>query len=141
LTRQNGVGPWINNTDSIDVQVRGNTVVDVPVTPYTFVRSATYQRNGTTITATANLQTVSTANPLESVRLYVFRTALVDDVNQNAIAVTQASAIPNAAQPVVMNVSVPAALAGLDAVYVRVGVKTAGVSELAYSPAEKIALR
>jgi hypothetical protein len=40
-----------------------------------------------------------------------------------------------------MNVTVPAALANLDAVYVRVGVKTAGVAELAYSPAEKIALR
>lgn len=141
LTRQNGVGPWINNTDSIDVQIRGNTVIDVPVTPYTIVRSATYQRNGTTITAAANVQTVSTANPLESVRLYVFRTALVDDVNQNAITVLEASAIPNITQPVVMNVTVPAALAGLEAVYVRVGVKTAGVTELAYSPAEKIALK
>lgn len=140
LTRQNG-GPWLNSPDSIDVQVRGNTVIDVPVTPYTFVKSATYQRNGTTITATANLQTVSTANPLESVRLYVFRTAMIDDVNQSARTITEASAIPNVNQPVVMNVTVPEALANLEAVYVRVGVKTAGVNELAYSAPERIALR
>lgn len=140
LTRQNG-GPWLNSPDSIDVQVRGNTVIDVPVTPYTFVKSATYQRNGTTITATANLQTVCTANPLESVRLYVFRTAMIDDVNQSARTITEASAIPNVNQPVVMNVTVPDALANLEAVYVRVGVKTAGVNELAYSAPERIALR
>lgn len=140
LTRQNG-GPWLNSPDSIDVQVRGNTVIDVPVTPYTFVKSATYQRNGTTITATANLQTVSTANPFESVRLYVFRTAMIDDVNQSARTITEASAIPNVNQPVVMNVTVPEALANLEAVYVRVGVKTAGVNELAYSAPERIALR
>lgn len=140
LTRQNG-GPWLNSPDSIDVQVRGNTVIDVPVTPYTFVKSATYQRNGTTITATANLQTVSTANPLESVRLYVFRTAMIDDVNQSARTITEASAIPNVNQPVVMNVTVPEALANLEAVYVRVGVKTVGVNELAYSAPERIALR
>lgn len=140
MTRQNG-GPWLSNTDSIDVQVRGNTVVDVPVTPYTFVKSATFQRNGATITATASLQTVSTANALESVRLYVFRTALVDDVNQSARTIVEASAIPSTGQPVSMNVTIPAALTSLDAVYVRVGVKTAGINELAYSPVERIALK
>ena len=141
LTRQNGVGPWINNTDSIDVKVRGNTMVDVPVTPYTFVKTATYQRNGTAVTATVNLQTVSTANPLESVRLYVYRNALIDDLNQDGITVVNAAGIPNVSQPLSMNVTIPASLANADAVYVRVGVKTAGVAELAYSPAEKIQLK
>ena len=41
MTRQNGVGPWVNNTDSLDVKVSGNTIVDMPVTPYSIVKSAT----------------------------------------------------------------------------------------------------
>jgi hypothetical protein len=141
LTRQNGVGPWVNNTDSIDVQVTGNTIADVPVTPYSFVKSATYQKSGTSITATAAIETVDASQPLESVRLYVFRTALVDDVNQDAVTSVAAAQIPDVTQPLTLSVSIPASLANAEAVYVRVGVKTTGVSELAYSPAEKVQLK
>nr|WP_068891985.1 DUF3823 domain-containing protein [Pedobacter panaciterrae] len=141
LTRLRGIGPWVNNTDSIDVKVRGNTIIDVPVTPYTFVKTASYVRNGSTITATVNLQTVSTANLLESVKLYVFKTALIDDANQSAVTTVAASAIQNVDQSLTINIDVPASLSNADAVYVRVGVKTAGVGELAYSLAEKIQLK
>jgi hypothetical protein len=140
LTRQNGIGPWVNNTDSIDVQVSGNTIADVPVTPYSIVKTATYQKTATSITATVSLETVNTTNPLESVKLYVFRTALVDDLNQDAVASIPAAQIASG-QPVSLSVTIPASLANLNAAYVRVGVKTAGVSELAYSPAEKIDLK
>jgi len=141
MTRQNGVGPWVNNTDSLDVKVSGNTIVDMPVTPYSIVKSATYQKNATTITATASIETVTTTSPLEAVRLYVFRTALVDDFNQDAVASLEAAQIPSVTQPLTLSVAIPASLANAEAVYVRVGVKTAGVSELAYSPAEKIQLK
>jgi hypothetical protein len=141
LTQQNGVGPWVNKTDSIDVQVSGNTIVDVPVIPYSYVKSATYQTSGTTITATTNIETVNTTNPLEAVRLYVFRTALVDDVNQDAVISIPAAQITSVSQPLTLSVAIPASLANAAAVYVRVGVKTAGVSELAYSPAQKIQLK
>ncbi|MDB5020762.1 MAG: hypothetical protein JWQ28_1889 [Pedobacter sp.] len=141
LTRQNGVGPWVNNTDSIDVQVSGNTIVDVPVTPFSVVKTATYQKDGTNITATASIETVTTTNPLEAVRLYVFRTALVDDVNQDAVISIPAAQILDITQPLTLTVPIPASLANAASVYVRVGVKTSGVSELAYSPAEKIQLK
>jgi len=141
LTRQRGVGPWIDQTDSIDVKVSGNTIIEVPVTPYTIITNATYQRNGTAITCTANLQTVSTVNPLEAVRLYVFRTALVDETNQDASVNVAAVDIPNISQPLTLNVTIPSSLANADAVYVRVGAKTVGVGELAYSPATKIQLK
>lgn len=140
LTMLRGSGPWVTRTDSLDVKIQGNTIVDFPVTPYSLVRSATYQRNGSTITATANVETVSQANPLESVNLYIFPTALVDNVNKTAETIVPATSITNPAA-VTMNLSIPAALSGLEAVYVRVGVKTAGVAPLAFSPAERIALR
>lgn len=140
LTMIPGAGPWLARTDSIDVKVQGNTIVDFPVTPFTYVRSTTYQRNGATITATANIQTVSTANPLESVNLYIFRTALVDNINKTAETIVPAASVTNPSA-VTLNIAIPAALSGLDAVYVRIGVKTAGVAALAFSPAEKIALK
>jgi hypothetical protein len=140
LTMLLGSGPWLNRTDSIDVKVQGNTIVDFPVTPYSFVRSATYQRNGSTITATANVQTVSQANALESVNFYVFSTALVDNVNKTTEVIVPAASIANLSAATT-NITIPAALSDLDAVYVRVGVKTAGIAALAFSPAERIALK
>lgn len=140
LTMLIGSGPWVNRTDSIDVKVQGNTIVDFPVTPFSFVRSASYQRNGSTISATANVQSVSQTNALESVNLYIFRTALVDNVNKAAETIVPAASITNPSS-ITMNLAIPASLSDLEAVYVRVGVKTAGVSALAFSPAERIALR
>jgi len=140
LTMLVGSGPWLTRTDSIDVKVQGNTIVDFPVTPYSFVRSANYQRNGSTITATANVQSVSQVNALESVNFYIFSTALVDNVNKTAEAIVPAASITNLSG-VTTNIAIPATLSSLDAVYVRVGVKTAGVAALAFSPAERIALK
>jgi hypothetical protein len=50
LTRLRDNGPWQNNTDSISVTVKGNTVVDVPVTPYFTIGTATIAKSGSNVT-------------------------------------------------------------------------------------------
>ncbi|WP_345210119.1 DUF3823 domain-containing protein [Mucilaginibacter gynuensis] len=140
LTRLPGSGPWVTQTDSIDVHVSGNTIVDVPVTPYFAVTNAAYTRSGNDITASVTIARGDQGSQLEQVRLYVFRTTLLDQDNNSAIGVVNGAAV-TPGTPFNATVTIPAALTGADAVYVRVGVKTVGANELAYSAPQKIQLK
>ncbi|RYY20610.1 MAG: DUF3823 domain-containing protein, partial [Sphingobacteriaceae bacterium] len=126
LTRISNNGPWVNQTDSIDVRVSGNTVVDVPVTPYSLISNATYQRSGTSISSAITVQKVNTTSQIEAVRLYLSRTILLDQNNAEATTNIAGSTV-TPGQPVTATITIPASLTNSDAVYVRVGVKTVGV--------------
>jgi len=139
VTRVAGA-PWLAQTDSVSVKVSGDTQVDVPVSPYSIVSNATYQRSGTTITANITVQKLQTTSQIEAVRLYLFRTTLVDQNNSDATINVDGVTVTSG-QAFTTNVTVPASLTGADAVYVRVGVKTVGINELAYSAPTKIQLK
>jgi hypothetical protein len=141
LTRLKGNGPWADNTDTINVQVRGATTVDVPVDAYFIVKGETIQKNGSNITTTFSLQRGNTSKNLEDVRLYLGRTNIIDPNNNDAVVTKAASAITDITQPISLSVAIPASLADKDYVFARVGVKTAGVAELAFSIPQKIALK
>jgi len=123
LVRRQGNGPWLNNTDSIDVNVNGETSIDVDVTPYYLVQNVTYTKNGNTLTAQVDIQMVNNSLPLEAVTLYIGNTGIVDQVNNIASASGQTT----------ITVNLPAG-----ASFARIGVKTAGIAEQVYSQAEKI---
>jgi len=141
LTRLKGNGPWADNTDTIQVQVRGATSVDVPVDAYFIVKGETIQKSGSNITTTFSLQRGNTSKNLEDVRLYLGRTNIIDPNNNDAVVTKAASAITDITQPISLSVAIPASLADKDYVFARVGVKTAGVAELAFSIPQKIALK
>ncbi|RYE12942.1 MAG: DUF3823 domain-containing protein, partial [Sphingobacteriaceae bacterium] len=140
LIRVSNNGPWMNQTDSIDVRVSGNTVVDVPVNPYSIISNVTYQRSGTTINSAITVQKINATSQIEAVRLYVSRTMLVDQNNAEATTSIVGSTVASG-QPVTAAVTIPASLTNADAVYVRTGVKTVGVTELAYSVPQKLSLK
>ena len=141
LTRLKGNGPWADNTDTIDVQVNGTANVDVPVDPYFIIKNETFQKSGTTVTATFNLQRVNTTKNLELVRIYLGKTIITDQINNDNIGTKLAAAITDLTQPVTVSVTIPASLTGVDYAYARVGVKTVGVTELLYSQPQKIQLQ
>jgi hypothetical protein len=144
LTRVRGNGPWVDQTDTIDVEVRGSALVDVPVNPFFVIKNEQITKGSNTIDATFNLQQVNTTRQLERVNLYISSTNIVDANNQRASAEKGASGITNLSQPISLNVnlsSLPAAVAGKDYVFARVGVKTVGIQELAYSAPVKIQLK
>lgn len=139
LTRLRDNGPWQNNTDSITVQVRGNTVVDVPVQPYYVVRNATFAKSGTAITATCQISQAATGRAIESVTLFLNSTQFVDTSNSLlGQDVKSGTALSNLAQPLTFSRTLPATARGV--VYARIGVRTQGVGELFYSPVQKITL-
>jgi hypothetical protein len=139
LTRRSNGGPWQNSTDSIDVKVRGNTVVDVPVQPYYVVRQTTIAKSGSNVTASGLVSQVSTGRNVEGVTLFLNTTQFVDTNNSLLGQTTlSGSALSNLSQPLNLSVAIPATAKG--AVYARIGVRTQGVGELYYSPVQKITL-
>ena len=144
LTRVRGNGPWVDQTDTINVEVRGSSVVEVPVNPFFVIKNDKIQKGSTSIDATFNLQQVNTTRALERVNLYVSSTNIVDATNQRANAEKAASAITNLNGPVTLSVnisSLPADVAGKEYVFARIGVKAVGIQELAYSAPVKIMLK
>jgi hypothetical protein len=139
LTRLRDNGPWQNNTDSVDVKVRGNTIVDVPVQPYYVVRNATFTKTGSAITASGLVSQAAAGRTVESVTLFVNNTQFVDTNNSLVGNTTKSGAdVSNLTQPLTFSLAIPST--ARNAVYARIGVKTQGVNELFYSPVQKITL-
>ena len=141
ITMVKGNGPWVDKTDTISVSVRGNTTLDIPVIPFYLIKNESFQKAGTTVTATFNVQTVNITKTLESVKIYLNKTILVDQNNQLATGTKLASAIPDLSKPITVDVTIPASLATADYCFARVGVKIAGLAEICYALPQKIALK
>jgi hypothetical protein len=139
LTRLKGA-PWVDQTDSILVKVKGNTIVDVPVIPYFYVSNATYTKSAASVTSAITITQVNASSTLEAVRLYLSKTILVDQNQNNAVVnISPADIIPGT--PFSASITIPNSLLGGEAIYARVGVKTTGVAELEYSMPVKILLK
>ncbi len=136
LTLLRGNGPWLDQTDSIDVQVRGGKTLDVEVQPYYTLSSPQYNRNGAHIEANVQVNSVNPVRAVEMVAIYVGRTAILDAVRNEANLIVQGEAL-DLSSPISLDINLPASLSGRD-VYVRIGVKTAGVQELVYSTVEHL---
>ena len=131
-------GPWENNTDSIDVVVKGNTVVDVPVIPYFTVSGVKFSNSGKTITATFTVNKISTQRALQSARLFIGKTIITDNGNNIVSARISAPEI-TLGSTVTLTATLPENF-NEKFVYARVGVETEGIGQLLYSTSEKIDL-
>lgn len=138
LVRMSGA-PWENNTDSIDVIVKGNTIVDVPVVPYFTVSQATYSNSGKTISATFTVNQVSNQKALRSARLFIGETLITDNGN-NLVSVQKLASEITLGSSVTLTATVPESFNG-NFVFARVGVETDGIGQLLYSTSEKIIIK
>jgi hypothetical protein len=141
LVRLRGNGPWIDNTDTIDVALRGTTEIDVPVVPYFVFKNDTYSKGEGKVSATFNLQQVNNTRTLERVNLYIGTTTIVDPNNNVGNAQQVAANITDLSKPITLTATIPANLAGRDYIYARIGVKTSGVGEMLFGVPQKIMLK
>jgi hypothetical protein len=140
ITRLRGNGPWADQTDTIDVQLQGNTVINVPVMPYFVVKNPVLKKNGNAIEATFNVEKVHASGNLESVSLYLGNTVLVDQ-NNNSATVRKAASAVDLSQPVTLSATIPTPKGGARSyVYARIAVRTVGVGEQIYSTPVRINL-
>lgn len=140
LVRLRGNGPWVDNTDTIRVQVRGAAQVDVPVQPYYVIRNPAIQKSGTNLTATCTVGQATTGRAIERVTLYVGATQFVDINNNAGSASLTGTALADLTKSLAFSLAIPATVTGKGYCYGRIGVKTAGVAEMLYSPVQKITL-
>ena len=140
LVRTASVGPWENNPDTINVSVKGSSSVDIPVNPYFLITNASVTKNGSTVSATFTIVKNTASKTLELARLYIGPNLILDQNNNSANVQAAATAI-TVGQPVTLNATIPASLAGNDYLFARIGVKTSGVAELLYTQPQKIQLK
>lgn len=140
LVRKQNNGPWQNNGDTIQVELRGSTAVDVPVSPFFVIQNASIQRSGNNVTATFGVQQIVQGRVVERVALYVGNTQFVD-ARFNAARLERAANndVLNNSQALTLDIA--SLLPNRDYVFARVGVKTMGVEEMIYTPVQKIQLR
>ncbi len=140
LVRLSGA-PWENQpTDTINVTVKGNTVFNVPVVPYFIIKNASFQKENNSVTAKFVIEKVSQTQNLELARLYLGKTTIVDQNNNDANSSLPVASI-TVGQETSITVEIPSKLASADYVFARIGVKTAGVGEQFYSSPQKIQLK
>ena len=136
LTLLRGNGPWLDQTDSIDVQVRGGKSLDIEVQPFYTVSAPQFNRNGSQLDASFQVNSINPVRAVEMVAVYVGRTAILDAVRNEANLIIPGEEL-DLSSPISLDINLPGNLSGRD-VYVRVGVKTAGVQELIYSTVEHL---
>jgi hypothetical protein len=136
LVRKQNNGPWVNNADTMRIEVRGSLDLDVPVEPYYTIESATIESAGSILTGTFSLQQVVPDREVERIALYVGTTRFVDS-RYNALGVEQE--VDNTALEGVNTLTADlATLQNEDHLFARIGVKTVGVEEMIYTPVEEI---
>jgi hypothetical protein len=141
LVRLRGNGPWVDNTDTIAVSLRGTQELDVPVTPYFVFQNDSYSKGEGKVSATFSLKQVDASRTLERVNLYIGTTMIVDPNNNAGNVQKPAAEITSLSQPITLTATLSAALAGREYVYARIGVKTSGVGEMLFSAPQKIMLK
>jgi hypothetical protein len=136
-----GDSPWLHQpTDTVMVNVSGNTQIDLPVTPYFTIAAEAIQKTGTTITAQFVVNKVVPSANLEFVRLYLGKSILTDQVQRDFLVTGDNSRIVFG-QPSVISANLPDNLKNLDYVFARLGVKSTSSGEYVYSDVQKIALK
>lgn len=150
-----GGAPWVNNTDSIDIQLKGNMELDVPVTPFFTISNASYTFNkaDSSITATFTVNNVVAGRTLEFASLSINSTQFVDVSNQvttvdQGVAVGTQVTIKRSVRPSDYGGDqnkgrreILSAMLHKGYAFVRVGAKTQGVGERIYTTVAKVELK
>jgi hypothetical protein len=142
----NGQGPfmWKQTTagdpDTVNVALKSNQSVNLPVTPYYMIRNASISGAGGKVTATCKLEKIITdgnAKNIERVSLYINKDQFVsggDNIAGQDIPAASITDINN----ISLSVTVPAMTPTQNYVYARIGLKIAGLEDMIFSPLQKI---
>lgn len=140
-----GNGPWVDSGETITFELNGEANIDVPVTPFYTIENASISNNGGTIQATFNVNAVDASRAVEFVGLYVGRTLFVDR-NTNVAEIERPAGALNLSAPITLSVTLPDDIHVTPSpdprtdVFVRVGVKTVGRSEMLFTHVQKVGI-
>lgn len=132
------------DSDTILVDVKGHTVLDIEVEPYYIIRSPQFALNNNAVNATASLEQIITgedARNIEQVSLFLNKTQFVDQRGDYNLARTDIAGgdvvdINN----ISLSTNVPDLVRSQSFIYARIGVKIEGVEDMLYSPVQRLEL-
>lgn len=139
-----GDSPWLHqSSDTLIINVKGNTKVDVPVIPYFIFSDYSFSKENDKVNVKFTVNKIVDSAPLEVVRVFFGKNILLDNaklVSQNHRATLYTDAT-NLNKPFSASVAIPDDLKKEDYVFVRLGVKSTLTGEYLYSPVEKISVK
>lgn len=139
LVRLPNAGPWVNNTDTINVSLKGSATVDIPVEPYFVIKNTTITRSGTNVSATFTVEKNGThTRTLEATKLFLGRYYILD-LGNNAANKDATGVVLG--QPVTVTLAIPTPIANDDFIFARVAVKTRDIGEYLYTASQKLQLK
>lgn len=141
-----GNGPWLDDPTRIPISLRGEAHVDVEVKPYYTINNEQIDNLGGRIEAVFDIGEVNTSRSIEYVGLYVATTQFVDRINQRVRREVPLDQLGSIDGPVRVSVDLPPDIhvtpspAIRKEVFVRVGIKIVGVSEMIFSPIHRVGI-
>ncbi len=145
-----GQGPFISDainqkdqSDTVAVEVKGNTLQDIEVLPYYMIRNLEFSISDSTVSGSFKLEQIVTddqAKTVENVTMYINKTRFVDNNNNIAtqsIAGNQISDLNHIA----LDVKVPEMVPTQNYIFARIGVKMTNVEDRMFSRIKKITLK
>ncbi|WP_037496473.1 DUF3823 domain-containing protein [Sphingobacterium deserti] len=133
LITVSGTGPWSHSSDTVVVQVNGNTEIGFPVRPYFALSGISYTLEGTDLTATLTVDQIDQTRSIEDISLLVGDTKFVD--LGHFTKQQKATLKENGTLTIRMNVEEQ--LANNSALFARVAVKINGITEAVYDSETK----
>ena len=130
LITVSGNGPWIHNTDTLHVNIKGNTQQDVHVKPYYTLENIKYQLTGNKLNATFQLNKLDPNRNLDNVNLLINDTKFVDLGNFEKREFING----NQSGTISIDLDITNDLLSKGALFARVGVKMNGITEAIYDP-------
>lgn len=131
LVTRNNNGPWVDKRDTLIVNVKGNTTLDIQVTPFFTVSGANISLSGTTVNASFNINQVVSTAEVEKVYLLLGNTHFVDEINN--VYRKDIEGITPGSVTVSGDYSTYKDANNAKFLYGRVGVKTRGTEQAVFS--------
>ncbi len=152
LVLPKGQGPYmpipdaVTGSDSIQLDLKGNKVMDIEVLPYYMIRhpEISYSKEDNKIKASCGLEQVITgkdAKDIELVRLYIGKTLFTGNRTYIAYQTLNTGLIPDMDNVRFSGVAVPELVPAQDYIFARIGVKTKNVEDWIFTPVQKIGLK
>ena len=130
LTTRDGNGPWVNNHESVTVNLKGHTEVNLEVTPYFMISNEQLSVTGSAMNASFMINRIVPDAKISRVMLLLSKTQFADDVN-NLYRQDFSDVVPG-------SVNLYTEIVKAKALHARVGVLANGADQAIYSPVVRL---
>lgn len=124
-------GPWVNTRDTVVVNLKGSTEVELKVTPYFTISNESITLSGSVLNTTFNINQIVGSAQIDYVTLLVSKTSFVDDVSN--IARKDFKGQKAGASSLAFDLSGNKDVSSAAALFARIGVRTVGADQAIYS--------